>query len=471
MKLRTLLTTSGIAIAIAAFVAMLSFGAGNQQYITEQYNQLGLFSTIQVYPKENSKNNDSIPSPKLDLAALEQLAAVPGVNLVYPYDAFSVKVYIGDTAIDSKAQALSSKAMVTKLFSKVQAGKPFGNDSAREVIVSDALLKKAGISSPESTIGKPIVVAVHVSVIDSGLSHILIDGGVTILDRIKRIKVDSLWNSSYRRKVLQTEANSTLRRFLNGFMNAQETISDTLTICCVREGGHMGTVRIEPIIIPIATAKRFSARGLGGNPVEIFTAMSSGTLFSQGENGDGRTFSQVTLDLDQHVLYKTVRDSVEKMGFRTFSFAAQFEELQRFFFYFDLALSVVGLIALITASLGIVNTMVMSITERKREIGILKSLGADEGEIRILFLVESGVIGLIGTIGGILCGFIITRIVSAIAQFYMQSEGIPSIDLFALPVWLILIALAVGVGVSVTAGLYPAARAAHIDPVEALRND
>ena len=53
MKLRTLLTTSGIAIAIAAFVAMLSFGAGNQRYVTEQYNQLGLFSTIQVYPKEN----------------------------------------------------------------------------------------------------------------------------------------------------------------------------------------------------------------------------------------------------------------------------------------------------------------------------------------------------------------------------------------------------------------------------------
>ena len=471
MKLRTLLTTSGIAIAIAAFVAMLSFGAGNQRYVTEQYNQLGLFSTIQVYPKENTKNNDTITAPKLDNAALERLADVPGVNLVYPYDAFSVKVHIGDTVIDSKAQALSAKAMKTKLFSKLMAGKPFGNDSAREVIVSDVFLKKAGISSSESTIGIPIVVSVHVSVIDSGLSHILIDEGVTILDRLKRINIDSLWNSSYRRKVLQTEANSTLRRFLNGFMNAQETISDTLTICCVREGGNMGTVRIEPIIIPIETAKRFSSRGFGGNPVEIFTAMSNGTLFSQGENGDGRTFSQVTLDLDQHVLYKTVRDSVEGMGFRTFSFAAQFEELQRFFFYFGLALSVVGLIALITASLGIVNTMVMSITERKREIGILKSLGADEGEIRVLFLVESGVIGLIGTIGGVLCGFIITRIVSAIAQIYMQGEGIPSIDLFALPVWLILIALAVGVGVSVTAGLYPAARAAHIDPVEALRND
>jgi ABC-type antimicrobial peptide transport system permease subunit len=471
MKLRTFLTTSGIAIAIAAFVAMLSFGAGNQEYITEQYNQLGLFSTIQVYPKENTKNNDSIPAPKLDNAALERLAEVPGVNLVYPYDAFSVKAYIGDTIIDSKAQALSSKAMGTKLFSKVLTGKPFGSDSAREVIVSDVFLKKAGINAPESTIGMPIALTVHVSVIDSGLTHILVDGGVTILERIKKIHFDSLWDDSYRRKVIQTEANSTIRRFLNGFLNARETISDTLTICCVREGNNMGNVRIEPIIIPFETAKRFSSRGLGGNPAEIFAAMSSGTLFSQADDSNERTFSQVTLNIDQHVLYQTVKDSVENMGFRTFSFAAQFEEFQRVFFYFDLAIGAVGLIALITASLGIVNTMVMSITERKREIGILKSLGADERDIRILFLVESGVIGLLGTVAGIVCGFIITRIVSAIAQAYMHGEGIPTIDLFALPMWLILIAMGVGIGVSVTAGLYPAARAAHIDPVEALRND
>ena len=53
----------------------------------------------------------------------------------------------------------------------------------------------------------------------------------------------------------------------------------------------------------------------------------------------------------------------------------------------------------------------------------------------------------------------------------MRKEGIPEMDLFALPIWLILIALAVGVGVSVAAGLYPAARASRVDPVAALRNE
>jgi putative ABC transport system permease protein len=471
MKLRTFLTTSGVLIAIAAFVSMLSFGAGNQQYIEGEFNKLGLFSTMQVYPKNTSTRSDTGSSPKLDKSALERLAAIPGVNLVYPYDAFSVDVRLGDTTLASKAQALPVAAMRTKLFSQLRAGSAFDSNGSHQVIVSDDFLKKMGIASPDSVVGQSLIVSVHVSTIDSGLSHILVDRGESLLDRVRRIRVDSLMNRSYRSRIIRTEANATLRRFLNGFLQAQEVVSDTLTICGVRQGGTVSRIRVEPLIIPVETAARFSAKGLGGNPTEIFAAMSTGRLFAQPDDPSGKTFSQVTLDFDPKVMYRTVRDSVEARGFRTFSFAAEFENLQRAFFYFDLALGVIGLIALITASLGIVNTMVMSITERRKEIGILKSLGADELDIRGLFLVESGVIGWLGTTGGILFGWVITRVVSVVAQGYMRREGLPAVDLFALPLWLFLIALGVGVGVSVLAGMYPAARAARVDPVEALRNE
>ncbi len=471
MKLRAFLTIAGVLIAIAAFVSMLSFGAGNQKYIEDEFNKLGLFTTMQVYPKRSANEPDTSSSPKLDAAAAERLALIPGVNLVYPYDAFSVQVKFGDTLIDSRAQALPSTALRTKLFSQLIAGSAFDSDSATQVIISDDLLKKLEIHSADSVLGRRIILSIRVSTVDSGLAHILVHRGETLLDRARRIHFDSLLHTKYRNRVIRTEANEVLRRFLDGFINAQETISDTLTISGVRETGRMGRLRIEPIIIPIATATRFSTSGLRGNPTEIFAAMSSGTLFSQSVERGEKTFSQVTIDFDPKVPYKSVRDSVEKLGFRTFSFAAQFEQIQRMFLYFDLALGVIGLIALITASLGIVNTMVMSITERRREIGVLKSLGADELDIRGLFLVESGVIGVLGTVAGITFGWIITRIVSTIAQAYMRSEAIPVLDLFALPAWLILIALGVGVGVSLVAGLYPAARAAHVDPVEALRNE
>jgi putative ABC transport system permease protein len=472
MKLRTFLTSAGVLIAIAAFVSMLSFGAGSQQNIEQQFNKLGLFTTMHVYPKDNSKDSDdSGATVKLDKEAIERISKIPGVNLIYPYDAFSVEVAVGDTIVQSKAQALASVAFQTKIFSSLLTGTPFTSDTSQQAIVSDELLKDAGIDSPKSYIGKHIVVSVKISTIDSGLVHIVVDKGESLLDRVKRIHIDSLFEREYRSRVLRTEANEAVRRFINGFMNAQEVISDTLIVCGIRESGHMGRTRIEDVIIPIETAQRFKTNGFSGGPMEIITAMSSGTLFSESKKDGSETFSQVTLDFDPKVPYTKIKDAVEGMGFRTFSFAAEFEEIQQVFLYFDMALGLIGLIALSTASLGIVNTMVMSINERRREIGILKSLGAYETDIRALFLVESGVIGFLGTSGGIVFGWTITRIASAIAQHFMEKEGIPTVDLFALPLWLIGIALAVGIGVSVVAGLYPAARASRVDPVAALRND
>ncbi len=471
MKVRALLTVSGVLIAIAAFVSMMSFGAGNQEYITGEFNKLGLFSTMQVYPKTKANASDTTTPATLDNNAIARLASLPGVNLVYPYDAFAIKIHCGDSVVESKAQALPTTAIQTKLFSTLQAGSAFREDSARSVIISTELMKKLGYSSADSAIGKSIIVSANVSTIDSALAHILVDNGVPIYQHFKDIHLDSVFHKSYRGKLIRTAANEVIKRFLNGFLKARKTISDTLNICGVREMKKAHNLRVEPVIIPLATATRFSTGGFGASPTEMLTALGRGEIFSETDDGSGKTFSQVTIDFDPKMPYKTLRDSVEAQGFRTFSFAEQFEELQRAFFYFDLALGVIGLIALITASLGIVNTMIMSVNERRKEIGVLKSLGADESEIRNLFLVESGLIGVIGTSAGILFGWGITRIVSAVAQAYMKREGIPEVDLFALPWWLIGIALAVGIGVSVLAGLYPAARAARVDPVAALRNE
>lgn len=472
MKLRTTLTVTGIVIAIAAFVSMVSFGAGTKENIDKQFNELGLLTTMQVYPLRRPNDPEALKSARLDPAALDRIARIPGVLLVYPYDVFTVKVKLGDSLIDSRAQSLSQAALQTKLFSRLRAGKIAREESSRAVLVSEGLLKRAGITSADSAVGKSVIVSVQVSTIDSALGHLIVDGGESVLDRVRHIQFDSLlFDAGYRGRVIRTEANEAVRRFVNGFINARRTVSDTLRICGVLEADQPGRVRMEPVIVPFRTGQRFSTSGLSGNPADLFAAMSAGNLFSATDDPSGKSFSQVTVNYDPHVLYTTIKDSIEAMGYRTFSFAAAFEDIQKTFVYFNMALGAVGLLALLTASLGIVNTMVMSILERKREIGIFKSLGADEGEIRVLFLVESGAIGFIGSTLGICSGWVITRIVTVIAHIYMRREGIPAMELFALPAWLILIALAIGVGVAVVAGLYPAARAARIDPVEALRTE
>jgi ABC-type antimicrobial peptide transport system permease subunit len=471
LKLRAFLTVSGVVIAIAAFVSMLSFGAGNQEYVTKQFNELGLFSTMQVYPKNQSDSSDTSKRAVLDQAALERLSKVPGVRLAYPFDAFGITAKIGDTSIVARAQALPVAAMNTKLFSKFKAGHAYGNDTAHSAIVTDQFLRDIKRTDPDSIVGMQLIISTKVSVIDSGLAHLVGGSREEIRDRIRKIQFDSLFNSNYLQRTVRGEVNAGVQRFLNGFFNAQETVCDTLTVSGVLEERQAHRLRIEPVIVPMGIAQRFSTAGFSGNPTDLIGAMTSGSLFSPSEEAGGKTYPQVTLDLDPYVPYKTVSDSIKAMGYRTFSFAEQFDEIRRFFFYFDLALGVVGLIALATASLGIVNTMVMSILERKREIGVLKSLGADDRDIRFLFLAESGVIGAVGAALGIVVGWIITRAASVVAHFFMRRGGIPEVDMFALPMWLILIAMGVGIGVSLLAGLYPAGRAARVDPVEALRNE
>jgi putative ABC transport system permease protein len=262
-----------------------------------------------------------------------------------------------------------------------------------------------------------------------------------------------------------------LKRFFDGFMNAREWVVDTLEICGVVEERPSRRTRLEPVIIPLATARRFDAGGLTDDPVEMLSAIRRGEFLIGGDRREQKNFPRVTLDLDASAPYEPVRDSIEALGLEAFSYAEQFAEIRRAFLYFNLGLAMIGLIALSTASLGIINTLVMSIIERTREIGVLKSLGADERDIRMLFLVESAAIGLIGAGVGILVGWLIARLGSFIARTIMEREGVDPVELFALPWWLIMSALSVGLIVSLIAGVYPAARAARVDPVEALRNE
>ncbi len=123
------------------------------------------------------------------------------------------------------------------------------------------------------------------------------------------------------------------------------------------------------------------------------------------------------------------------------------------------------------AALGIINTMVTSILERTREIGVMKAIGGSERDIRWIFFSEAATIGFFGGAFGLALGWVVTRIANAVANHYLRPQGVPEVDLFYMPLWLIAGAMAFAVGVSLLAGLYPATRAARVDPVQALRHD
>jgi putative ABC transport system permease protein len=122
------------------------------------------------------------------------------------------------------------------------------------------------------------------------------------------------------------------------------------------------------------------------------------------------------------------------------------------------ALGGIGAVALAVGGIGIINVMMLTVTERIKEIGVMKAVGANKGDIRTLFLIESGILGLVSGIIGVFLGGGLAYLISVIGNF-------PS----TVTLTSILIGLAFGLVTSVVAGVYPASRAARLDPVEALR--
>ena len=124
------------------------------------------------------------------------------------------------------------------------------------------------------------------------------------------------------------------------------------------------------------------------------------------------------------------------------------------------------------ASFGIANTMIMSILERTREIGIMKAIGAEDREIKTIFFLEAAVIGACGGVIGVVVAWGIDAVANRLAyRFILKPQGASFVDFFSLPPWLSAGAILFAVIVSILAALYPAARAARIDPVRALRHD
>jgi putative ABC transport system permease protein len=121
------------------------------------------------------------------------------------------------------------------------------------------------------------------------------------------------------------------------------------------------------------------------------------------------------------------------------------------------------------ASIGIVNTLVMAILERRREIGIMKAVGASDADVWTLFFAEAGVMGMFGGFAGVALGWVIGRVINFGTNIYLKRQHFPPEQFWSVPWWLVGGAILFAVVVSLLSGFYPAARAARLDPVQALR--
>jgi len=181
------------------------------------------------------------------------------------------------------------------------------------------------------------------------------------------------------------------------------------------------------------------------------------------------SYANLTIRAKSPSQVEAIETAIKNMGFSTFSLLDATRNLRLFFTIFDLLLAIFGSLALTVATIGIINTLVMAILERRREIGILKALGAADGDVKQLFFVEAGVMGLLGGVFGVGIGWLIGQAVTWGTNLYLHRQNLPPAHVFSVPWWLVMLAILFAILVSLAAGLYPASRAARLNPVEALR--
>jgi putative ABC transport system permease protein len=180
-------------------------------------------------------------------------------------------------------------------------------------------------------------------------------------------------------------------------------------------------------------------------------------------------FDRVKLKVDKQSNLEQARSAVIDKGLSVSALSDTVDQANKIFNVVQIVLSLFGIIALIVSAIGMFNTMTIALLERTSEIGIMKSLGASNGEIKFLFLTESVLIGVLGGIGGIMLGKMGTWSFNYGFYLLAKSFGGQPINIFYTPGWFIAFVIAFSAIVGFITGIYPAQRAARLNALTALR--
>lgn len=186
------------------------------------------------------------------------------------------------------------------------------------------------------------------------------------------------------------------------------------------------------------------------------------------------SYSYIKINVDNINNVTDVQDEIKKMGYETYSDMQYLEPLKETANMLELVLGAIGGVAMLVSAINIANTMVMSIYERTKEIGVMKVLGCLVSDIKKLFLIESAMLGLIGGIIGIGFSCIASALINRFGGSLMSSLlGIYDTEtkLSVIPFWLPILAAGFGMFVGILAGYFPARRATRISAIEAMKND
>ena len=450
--LRNSLTTIGISVGVASLVAMLSLGIGLQQLASRRLIKSGLFDTVVVTSRRDLRSfgreeERNAPTPAesriLEESTRLEIEHLPNVLEANPDIRFITELRYEDKPHLTTVAALPASAKSTDAFEGVQ-GQFFSSDVAPEAILQKAFAEELLGRTPKRGVDETNVAELAAPLLGKELTM-----------RYAQRETPQNKPSANTSDDAPGSSNGNLGGAAYSVVSREQKLK-IVGVADLDPESMRGPTRAR-VFLPLKLAEALHVM----QPTDL-------REISRAES-DQPVYSSVSVHVKNPAQIRVTEDAIKKMGFNTFSILDATRSLQQFFAVLDLFLGIFGSLALAVASIGIVNTLVMAILERRREIGIMKAIGASDGDVRKLFFAEAGAMGILGGVVGVVLGWAIGQVINLGTNVYLKRQSLPPEHFWSVPWWLVGAAILFSFVVSLVAGLYPAARAARLDPVQALR--
>ncbi|MEA4915678.1 MAG: ABC transporter permease [Christensenella sp.] len=420
-KMRAFLTVLGMVIGVASIVVMVSLGIGIKQATIESFAGTGSLTTIRVNSwsyVSTGNGGGSSRQKKLDKKAMAEFKKITGVDAVMPlvetYGMLKSGRYVTDASILGVTKEQAEKFGIT-----LADGKIPGSSGSNVYEIALGAWTLQNFYDPDNY---------RQAVDKNGNSKITTDSRMQLTFDYRNV------SSRYQ-------------------MDAAIDNSDADKV-------------------PLGAFYKLKVVGTmdqGNNDFSYYCIMDATQLEKLAKankdftNYNSSSYQTVLVKCANIEDVKPVKNAITQMGYGTYSLQDAVEMAEKSTQNVQYLLGAIGGVALLVAAIGIMNTMMMSIFERTKEIGIIKVLGCRIDNIAGLFLTEAAYIGLFGGALGMALSFGI----SALLNVFLASSGMRSI----IPAYLVFGAVGFSIIVALAAGMYPAIRAMKLSPLAAIRNE
>ncbi len=430
-KTRTILTIIGVIIGTCSIVIMVSIGVGIDKTITSQYDSSATLSKIAVYGAFDEDGNDT--GMQLDDSAVEHFRTIKNVKAVFP--CFDASSYV-----------------------EIKRGKYTYNYSIKAVDFD--LMKVAG--------------------------YTLNSGAFENADKRNNV----FFGENAVTGFYDSQGNSAKYKYDENYKISESEIDyekDSFTISPKIES-YDDTGAVYTVQSTQFSPKKIKCAGVikndnsidydSGSAIYIdksyaLELMKQSKLASGGKK-EKFAYSEINVYVDGLKNVPEVKKSIQDLGFSCNSDDESLERTKKVMKVVQLILGAIGAVSMFVAAFGISNTMVMSVYERTKEIGIMKVLGCNIKDIKALFLYEAGTIGLIGGSIGMIISYILSITANIVARAVakrMELGDDITVCVSSIPIWLAALGILFSLSVGVIAGLAPARRSVKVSALTAIHNE